>query len=340
MMLTDRQLLILDAIMRNYTTCGVPVGSKTLQKQLPLQVSTATIRNEMAALEKQGYLVKQHSSSGRIPSLKGYRYYVDYLVQPSKIDDQALTNIRLSLDSTFSKVDELIATSSAILSDLTNCTAFSLKPTANDLTVAGFRMVPLKNNQVTVILATSDGNVKSQVYTLKPELTGAELEAVINIINDQLLGLTLPQVLYQLHTLIPLLKGYLKQPEGFLKVFGKIIDEALTGQIYVSGKTKLLDLATESNLEQVKSLYSLVDHSDQCNQLFKTSDEDITVTFSGENPNELLDYSLITANYHIGTYGRGTIAILGPTNMPYSKIIGLLGAFREELAKKMITYYE
>ena len=130
-MLTERQLLILEAVIRNYTEAGQPIGSKTLQQQLPVHVSSATIRNEMAVLEQQGYIAKEHSSSGRIPSLKGYRYYVDNLMKPSKLDRNALYDIRNSFGNEFQKIDEILATSAKILSDLTSYTAISLKPEAD-----------------------------------------------------------------------------------------------------------------------------------------------------------------------------------------------------------------
>ena len=192
--LTERQLLILEAVIRNYTEAGQPIGSKTLQQQLPVHVSSATIRNEMAVLEQQGYIAKEHSSSGRIPSLKGYRYYVDNLMKPSKLDRNALYDIRNSFGNEFQKIDEILATSAKILSDLTSYTAISLKPEAKDLRLEGFRLVELGNQQVMVILVTSDGTVESQTFTMPSGISGSELEAVIRLINDKVVGLPLRQV--------------------------------------------------------------------------------------------------------------------------------------------------
>ena len=127
-MLTDRQLSILKAIIQNYTDVGQPIGSKKLQEQLPIHVSSATIRNEMAALERQGFIMKQHSSSGRIPSLEGYRYYVDNLLEPDKLDRNVVSRIRKSLNNEFAKVDDIVALSAQLLSQMTNYVAISLKP--------------------------------------------------------------------------------------------------------------------------------------------------------------------------------------------------------------------
>ena len=113
-LLTERQLLILETIIRDYTDLGQPIGSKTLQEQLPIRVSSATIRNEMAVLEKQGFITKEHSSSGRIPSLKGYRYYVDNLVKPVKIDSKSVRSIQSLFGNEYRRADEIIEMSAKI----------------------------------------------------------------------------------------------------------------------------------------------------------------------------------------------------------------------------------
>ncbi len=339
--LTERQLLILEAVIRNYTEAGQPIGSKTLQQQLPVHVSSATIRNEMAVLEQQGYIAKEHSSSGRIPSLKGYRYYVDNLMKPSKLDRNALYDIRNSFGNEFQKIDEILATSAKILSDLTSYTAISLKPEAKDLRLEGFRLVELGNQQVMVILVTSDGTVESQTFTMPSGISGSELEAVIRLINDKVVGLPLRQVIVRLNECLPLLNRYLHQPAGFIDVFGNILSRVAKEQVYVGGKMNLLDFSKDASLEQIKSLYSLVDQTQGIGSLVDSTKDGISIKLGDELPSILLqNYSLISATFDDGNHGQGTIAILGPTNMPYSKMIGLITVFRDELAKRINDYYQ
>lgn len=340
--LTERQLLILEAVIRNYTESGQPIGSKTLQQQLPVHVSSATIRNEMAVLEQQGYIAKEHSSSGRIPSLKGYRYYVDNIVQPVKLDNTALHSIRNSLGTEFQKVDEIVATSAKILSDLTSYTAISFKPEAKDICLEDFRMVELGNQQVMVILVTSDGTVESQTFTMPAGISGNELKAVIRLINDKVVGLPLNQVIVRLNECLPLLTRYLHQPEGFIDVFGNVLHQAVKEQVYVGGKMNLLDFSKDASLEQIKSLYSLVDQSNGIGNLLNASQQsEISIKLGDELPEIFLqNYSLISASFDDGNNGRGTIAILGPTNMPYSKMLGLISVFRDELTQRITDYYQ
>lgn len=339
-MLTPRQLLILEAIIRDYTNIGLPVGSKKLQEQLPVHVSSATIRNEMAALEQAGYIAKEHSSSGRIPSLLGYRYYVDNLVRPTKLNQQERLNIKSSFANEFSKVDEIVATSAKILSELTNYTAISLKPGSEELRLEGFRMVPLGSQQVMLLMVTSDGAVENQIFNLPPKVSGDELEAVIRVINERLVGLPLNQISGQLQNNMPLLSKYLHQPAGFLDVFGDVLSKAVREHVYVGGKKNLLNLLNNDNLEQVKLLYSLFDQQNDLNQLLYHDSNDISIKIGSELSKDiLLDYSVITAKYNDGNNGQGLIAILGPTNMPYSRMIGLLDVFRDELSNRLIDYY-
>ncbi|WP_281165026.1 heat-inducible transcriptional repressor HrcA [Liquorilactobacillus sicerae] len=342
-MLTERQLLILETIVQDYADAGHPVGSKALESQLPVHVSSATIRNEMATLEKMGFLLKEHSSSGRIPSLKGYRYYVDNLVKPSAIDPQLVDNVRKSLDNQFFKIDQLVATSAKILSQMTNYTAIAFKPAAKQVRLQGFRIMPMGNQQAMVMLITSDGEVESQLFNLPRQISGEELEAVVRIINDQIVGLPLDEVVSKLRESVPVLVHYIRQPSGFLSIFGGILNKAVDDQFYVGGKLNLLDFVEDGNIEQIKALYSLIDRSADITNLVATQDHQqaIHVKLGNEMADRsLLNYSLISTTYDVAQHGQGLIAILGPTNMPYSKIIALLEVFRDELAHRMLDYYD
>lgn len=193
-MLTERQELILKTIIMDFTQTHEPVGSKTVMNQLPIKVSSATIRNEMAVLEDQRLIEKTHSSSGRIPSSEGYRYYLDNLVEPLKLPESVYNTIGSQLDRPFHQVNEIVQEAARILSDLTNYTAFAEGPEKRDVKVTGFRIVPLSSRQVMAILVTSDGNVQNQVYALPHNIYGEEIEKAVHMINDQLVGKSLNEI--------------------------------------------------------------------------------------------------------------------------------------------------
>lgn len=339
-MLTQRQLLILEAIVRDYTDGGQPIGSKTLQQQLPVHVSSATIRNEMQALEKLGFLTKEHHSSGRIPSLAGYRFYVDNLLKPAKIDEHALRMIRRSFAEEYQRVDEIVAASAKMLSQLTNYTAISLKPDAKATKLEGFRLVPIGNQQVMVLLVCSDGKVESRLFALPPGVSGSELEASVRVLNEHVKGLPLSQVAAKLRTSVPYLKRYLTDPQSFLQVFDEIISKVAQSQFYVGGKLNMLNFTNVKNVEQLKTMYSLVDSELDFQKLLDPVDDKVSVKIAQQLSSQLkVDYSVVSAGYEMGEYGRGVIAILGPTNMSYAKMISLVTAFRQELTQKMLAYY-
>jgi heat-inducible transcriptional repressor len=342
-MLTERQELILETIIKDFTKSHEPVGSKTVMRQLPIKVSSATIRNEMAVLEEQGLIEKTHSSSGRIPSSDGYRYYLDHLVEPFQLPDSVYERIVYQLDQPFNQVNDIVQEAAKILSDLTNYTAFAESPESKDVTVTGFRIVPLSPYQIMAILVTSDGKVESQVYSLPRNIHGDEIEKAVNLINDALVGKNISEIDFTAlnHLALANLNG--DHVNDFLSLVEDVIKDAASEQMYVDGQLNLLNNSTDVN--DVRSLYELLDQDDLISSLVNDTDAEkgqypVKVRLGSELPNDLLkNYSLLTAEYNVGKYGKGTIALLGPTNMPYSQIITLMEYFRTELAKKLFDYY-
>lgn len=345
-MLTQRQAIILKNIIRIYTQTEQPVGSKHLMNELPIKVSSATIRNDMAKLEDMGLLDKTHSSSGRVPSIKGYRYYLDHLLEPSDVSNNDLAMIRQTFNQQYQMIDDIVAQSAKILSTLTSYTAITLGPDVQDIRLDGFRLVPLGNHQIMAILVTSIGTVQNQIFHIPRTISGEELEKAVNIINDQLVGQPLTVVAKRIQTDIPqMLMKYVSSPNGFLDIFGTILKQAAADHFYVGGRLNLLDFAND-DISSLKTLYSLFEKNDDLANLLKLPDIEtgpngkIVVRLGNElSPNTLHNYSLITASYDVADHGRGVIALLGPTSMPYSKIIGLLDLIREELARRITDYY-
>lgn len=344
-MLTERQELILKTIIQDFTNTHEPVGSKTVMNQLPIKVSSATIRNEMAVLEDKGLIEKTHSSSGRIPSTEGYRYYLDNLVQPLQLPEEMYHEIGYQFDQPFNQVDEIVKEAAKILSDLTDYTAFAEGPEAKDVMITGFRIVPLAPRQVMAILVTSDGGVKNQVYTLPRHISGEEIEQAVRLINDQLVGRNLKDINKDTFAQLSSNNVVGKNLPEFLELLESVIKDAASEQMYVDGQLNLLNNAENSDLQEIKSLYELINSNHLAGELIDLSDSQkekypVHVRLGSELQNDLLkDFSLVTAEYSAGNYGRGTIAILGPRNMPYSEMIGLMEYFRQELARKLLDYY-
>ncbi|APR08600.1 Heat-inducible transcription repressor HrcA [Lentilactobacillus parabuchneri] len=341
-MLTDRQKNILQIIIRDYTRTGMPVGSKALAEEFPTHVSSATIRNDMAALESKGLIAKTHFSSGRVPSIEGYRYYVDNLVEPDPLDEGAEDLIKSSFNSEFNRIDEIIQESAKVLSDLTNYMALTFNPESGDnLKLGGFRLVKLDDRQVMAIIVTNTGHVVNKIFRLA-NVSSEQLETIVNIINSELVGKPLKEVMDKLRFDIPMLMTkYIQTPEGFLKIFGEMLTEAGRDKVHVDGELNLLKFAERQNIDRLKPLYHLLGTEDSVSKIIDPNSKDVQVRIGGELRNDLLkDYSIITGTYDLNEYGHGVIAVIGPTRMPYSKVIGIVGALREELTKKLLGYYD
>lgn len=341
-MLTDRQKNILQIIIRDYTRTGMPVGSKALASEFPTHVSSATVRNDMAALESKGLITKTHFSSGRVPSIEGYRYYVDNLVEPDPLDDSAEDLIKSSFNSEFNRIDEIVQESAKVLSDLTNYMALTFNPeSGDDVTLGGFRLVKLDDRQVMAIIVTNNGHVVNKIFRLA-NVSSEQLETIVNIINSELVGKPLRQVLEKLKFDIPMLMTkYIQTPEGFLKIFGEMLNEAGKDKVHVDGELNLLRFVERQDVDRLKPLYNLLGTEDTVQKIINTKSNDVQVRIGGELRNDLLkDYSIITGTYDLKEYGHGVIAVIGPTRMPYSKVIGIVGALREELTKKLLGYYD
>lgn len=341
-MITDRQKTILRLIIQEYTNTGNPVGSKKLMEE-GIQSSSATIRNDMKALEEHGLLLKTHSSSGRIPSMEGYRYYVDFLLRPSEVQRDDLETIRHSFGREFHEINDIIKQSAEILSDLTSYTAFSLGPEVKERKLTGFRIVPLNDRQVIAVIVTDKGNVQNQVFTIPTTITSQDLEKMTQIINDKLVGQPLLTVYHKLRTEIPMiLHRYFQTPDGMMNLFESMLGHAFEEKVFVSGRMNLLDFSGKQDIEQLKSVYSFMQNTDAVSHLLssETKDDQIAIRIGTEIGNTLLDdMSMITATYEVQGHGKGTIALLGPTSMPYSKMFGLVDVFRHELASKLGAYY-
>lgn len=342
-MLTKRQNDILRLIIQTFTTTGLPVGSKSLM-EAGVKASSATIRNDMSTLEDLGLLVKTHSSSGRAPSLAGYRYYVDHLVAPSEISPQQTTAIQKAFWRPFKEIDEIVEASAKILSQLTSYTSFSLGPELNERKLTGFRIIPLNEHQIIAVIVTDHGNVESQIFNVPTGISPQDLEKVVKIINDRLVGEPLLTVYHKLRTEIPLiLQRYFQTSAGMGALFDELLSGAFVERVFVGGKMNLLDHHLAKDLHHFRSVYSLMENHQELSHLMETQVNEpgkIAISIGDEIGNQVLsDMSMITASYEISGHGKGMVALLGPTNMPYAQVLGLMGVFRNELEHRLSEYY-
>ena len=340
-MLTERQKLILNAIIYEYTQTAHAVGSKTLQSQLNMKVSSATIRNEMAVLESESLIKKAHTSSGRMPSHIGYRYYLDHLMVRRYATEQDVNAVIQSFRGNFHEMDDLLDECARTLSTLTDSTAIILKPQRHDLKVSGFRLVPLEGHQLIAALVTNDGKVTSQTFKLPRELSISSLDDMVYYINNQIVGQPVHYVLklMQSDELPTQLSRLIQTPAAFLQLFGDVLARSVVDHVHIGGRLNVLDFSEHADSKDIKRLLEFLSDPSSIRRIANTSGDNVTIKISQEIGEPLLaPFTLLTRRYTMPNNSHGLIALLGPIRMPYARNILLMDTFGEALSQKMIEY--
>lgn len=330
-MLTTRQKDILTAIVELYVKTNEPVGSKVLT-QLPefmFDFSSATIRNEMAILEEKGYLLKTHTSSGRVPSEEGYRFYVNTI-----LDEKLKKNI---FDDTFPLVDEIIERnmlnreqaikeSIALVADLTHYTSLAMGDSAYKARIRKIQFVPLYDRYGIILLVTNKGNVESKKIIIPEIININEIEIVVNYLNKVLYDCPIGDIMERLretneHTNI---RDYINYYDELVAAFVRTLTDMAKDNIYMSGKNNFFSLPEFSDLNKIKDILNTIEDTDFLHNV-RLSKDRVDVKIGNDNELSVMkDCSIISVPYELENGSIGRICVIGPMRMEYQKIIPLL----------------
>jgi heat-inducible transcriptional repressor len=341
-MLTDRQLLILHAIVDDYIRSAEPVGSRSISKRDDITFSPATIRNDMADLEELGFLEKPHSSAGRIPSQKGYRYYVDNLLMPHHLTADEELDIRSIFNERIQEVEAVIQHSARVLSNMTSYISLVLGPEMFETTLRNIQIIPLSKGSAILILVTDTGHVENQTISVPESIEASDLERTVNILNERLMGVPLYKLRDKLHTEVGnVLRNHIKDYEHVLKMLAPSLDVEKPEKVFYSGKTNILSQPEFRDIDKVRMLLNMLEEDKTMHQILRSPHSGIQVKIGQENKLEAFDNcSLITASYSIGGKHMGTIGILGPTRMEYRRVIGVVDTLSKDLTKLLTNLYQ
>ena len=339
-MLKARQIDVLRLVVQTFTSTDHPVGSATLQK-LGIKASAATIRNDLALLEDQGFLEKTHVSSGRVPSLKGYRYYVDHLLSSKPLNNGEREGIHRQLNDGFYIMNDLVAHSAKVLSQLTRYTTFVSELDHDDRQLTAFQLNRLNSKQLLAVMITNRGQVEHHIYPVIESLSDQEIAEVDAFVNRNLVSLTLQEIRQRLRTQLPMtLHKDFDHPSIIIQLLNMIFDQAFSEKFYTSGAMNLLTTQYKDNIEQFKELYNFINNPVNMSALIAPTNHSLNVKIGDELNNQLLsNLSLITTSYHVEGHGHGTIALLGPANMDYDEVIRVINGFKCELEQQINDYY-
>lgn len=340
-MLTDRQLLILQVIIDDFIRSAQPVGSRTLAKTGLITFSSATIRNDMADLEDLGFIEKTHSSSGRVPSEKGYRYYVDHLIAPQRLTRSEVSSIKSIFAERIFELEKVVQKSAQILSDLTNYTSIVLGPKVNENQLKKIQIVPINENTAVAIIVTNTGHIQNKTITFPETISPSEIEKMVNILNERLSGVPLIDLQDKIYKeVVNVLKVHIENYDTILKVMAGTLAVDKNEKMYFGGKTNMLSQPEFHDVERIRALLSMIEEKDELYELLKTKDTGISIKIGKENENTAMENcSLITATYSLGEKQIGKIAVLGPTRMEYSRVISLLQYVTNDLSKALTHLY-
>ncbi|OIK16611.1 heat-inducible transcriptional repressor HrcA [Bacillus sp. MUM 116] len=341
-MLTDRQLLILKVIVDDFTRSAQPVGSRSLSKKEEISFSSATIRNEMADLEDLGFLEKTHTSSGRVPSEKGYRYYVDHLLSPQELNQHDVSIIQSIFAERIFEFEKIIQKSAKILSELTNYTSIVLGPAASINKLKKIQIIPLNKETAVAIFVTDTGHVENRTFYLPPNVDAGDLEKTVNILNERLTSVPLEELSGKIYKEVALLlKQHIHNYDFMMKTIMESLKMPVNEKLFLGGKTNILSQPEFHDLSKIRSLLTMIDQEDWLYNLIRNESEGLNVKIGRENENSAMENcSLITATYSVGAEKLGTIAILGPTRMEYSRVISLLQLLSKDLSSVLTKLYQ
>ncbi|MCI5967261.1 MAG: heat-inducible transcriptional repressor HrcA [Tenericutes bacterium] len=319
-MLTDRQNQILKLIITEYIKSARPVGSNLICKEL--QCSSATIRNEMASLEELGLLEKTHTSSGRVPSEQGYRYYVDHLMKPKELNGEDMLKLQIIFNNQQLELNDYLSESLKLIADITNYTSIVLGGTSHDNKLKEISVVPIDNENLIVIVVTDKGHVENKKITLK-NVSHEEIRKTVNLINDLIVGTPIDEVSSKLEFEIkPIIGRYVKEHEIVYNTFYQVFKDFSSKNVNVVGKNNILKQPEFSSVDKIKDIFGKLDNKEQIINSIEEENNDIKVYIGKEN-NLDDEVTVIKTKYHTADQ-EGTIAIVGPKRMDYDRVVTLL----------------
>lgn len=338
--LTDREREVLRVIIQDYISSAEPVGSRSVARKYGFRLSPATIRNVMADLAQFGYLSQPHTSAGRVPTDLGYRFYVDSLMDRCPLSRAEESIIEGQFRLLRGEVEDLMREATKLLSDLSRSVGLVLAPRLDQLTVKRIEFVHLSADRVLVILVTTSGQVHHKMVVLDEALPQEELNKIARLLNTLVEGMSLSGVRQLLVEKMAEEKAmYDALLRRALELGQKSFAEETEGDVYIGGTANFMQQPEFADIEKMRSIFAafeekskLVKILDQC-----LTQEGLTIVIGSENRVvELQDLSLVTAPYWCGTHLLGTLGVIGPTRMDYSKIIPLVD-FTAKLVSQHLT---
>ncbi|MGQ9799307.1 MAG: heat-inducible transcriptional repressor HrcA [Ignavibacterium sp.] len=337
--LNYREKLILRSIVHQFILTAAPVGSRYIAKKYEVGFSPATIRNVMADLEESGYINHPHTSAGRVPTDKGYRYYVDSLMEVQNLKEEEKDFIVKSFETRAEEPDDLLKVASKILSTVTHQIACVSYPKLDKAVLNKIQLIELSSNRLLVVVSVTSGLVKTITLEMDSKVNPSVLKSVESKLNEKLAGLTFEEIRNTFKARFTDVKS---EEKPIIRLFFDSADKVFTDikkddKIVVTGATNIIHQPEFENPERFQSVVELIENKDIIIHILekqrKDLKSDIVITIGSENEDEKLrEYSLITKEYSFNDI-KGVLGIIGPKRMEYPKIVSIVAYISEILSE-------
>lgn len=341
MVLDDRKLKILQAIVEDYVLTGDPVGSRTVAKKYNLGMSPATIRNDMADLEELGFLQQPHTSAGRVPSDQGYREYVDRLMQTKNLSKIDSDRIKERLTSVLKDISHLVKLTSNVISQVTNYTTVAITPQLKKTSIKHLQFVPIDKTKILLVLVTSIGTVKNYIIKVSKEYGNDFLYLVSNVLNEKFEDFPLQNIDSAVWEDIE--KNSRIEKEVLVPIFETLKENVYSedsADVYLDGASHIFNFPEFSDLAKAKEFLEILDEPNFLIRLIGSdNDGRINIRIGSENwVDEIKNCSLVTTSFWSGEKLVGTLGVIGPTRMDYAKVISCLEYLKREIPNILMKY--
>jgi heat-inducible transcriptional repressor len=330
--LNERAQQLLRVLVENYIRDGQPVGSRVLSRESGLSLSSATIRNVMADLEELGFVTSPHTSSGRVPTDKGYRFFVDTLLHVQPLENAAVTELRRQLDTVHDSSKSLVSAASQLLSSVTHLAGVVTLPRTQQAAITHIEFVGLSDNRVLAVLVLNDREVQNRILQLDRHFSPDELKRAANYLNEQVRGRTLNQVRMEIvrqlkedqESMNQVMVDAISMAQKVFEVDPQSEDRI---EYVIAGETNLMGMAELTSVERLRRLFEAFNEKRDFLHLLDQSirSERIQIFIGHESGYQVLDdCSVVTAPYGAGDAVMGVLGVIGPTRMAYERVIPIV----------------
>ncbi len=337
--LSDREKLILRSVIQQFILTASPVGSRYITRKYNIGVSPATVRNIMADLEESGFIGHPHTSAGRIPTDKGYRFYVDSLMEIQKIRNSEKGIISKSLDVNQIETDDILRLTTSILSNITKQLACVTYPRLDTGILAKLQIVSLSSSRILIVISIKGGLVKTITMEIDSEIKPVQIESVQNLLNERLCGLTFKEIRT---TFSERFKDIEEDQRPIIRLFVDSVDKIFKDvnpkdNVYLTGASNIIKQPEFEDPEKFPGIVELIENKDIIIHILdKGSDaalDQVFISIGSENEDRKLDeYSFVSKEYSIGSTS-GTLGIIGPKRMEYSKVVAIVDYMAKMLSE-------